>query len=115
MQGINAAAPRSLLMLPLLASALGSAAVGVHAVMASSVDGRGLRVTGAALGLAAFVITATANVPRNNVLAALDPSAPASAAAWASCAAEWTRWNHVRTLAAVASAVALAASLRGSG
>jgi uncharacterized membrane protein len=115
MQGINEAAPRSLLMLPLLASALGSAAVAAHAVTASSVDGRGLRIAGAALGLAAFVITAAANVPRNKALAGLDPSAPASAAVWASCADEWTRWNHARAVAAVASAVALAASLRGSG
>ena len=115
MQAINEAAPRSLLMVPLLGSALGSVVVGVHAVLSGQGDGRALRVTGALLGLAAFAITAAANVPRNAALAALDPAEPEAAARWAAYAAEWTRWNHARAIAAVSSAVALAAALPRSG
>jgi uncharacterized membrane protein len=115
MQGINEAAPRSLLMLPLLASAVGSAVVGVHAAAASDLEARGLRITGAALGLAALVITGVANVPRNNALAALDAGAPESVACWADFQAGWTRWNHARTVASIGSAVALAVSVYRSG
>ena len=115
MQGINEAAPRSLLMLPLLASAVGSAVVGVHAAAASDLEARGLRITGAALGLAALVITGVANVPRNNALAALDAGAPESVAGWADFLAGWTRWNHARTVASIGSAVALAVSVYRSG
>jgi uncharacterized membrane protein len=115
MQGINEAAPRSLLMLPLLASAVGSAVVGVHAAAASDLEARGLRITGAALGLAALVITGVANVPRNNALAALDAGAPESVAGWADFQAGWTRWNHARTVASIGSAVALAVSVYRSG
>jgi uncharacterized membrane protein len=115
MQGINEAAPRSLLMLPLLASALGSAVVGVQAVATPDLDQRGLRITGAALGLAALVITGVANVPRNNALAAVDPSAPSAEASWSDFLTGWTRWNHARTVASIGSAVALAVSVCRSG
>lgn len=115
MQGINEAAPRSLLMLPLLASAVGSAVVGVHAAAASDLEARGLRITGAALGLASLMITGVANVPRNNALAALDAGAPGAAAGWADFLAGWTRWNHARTVASIGSAVALAVSVYRSG
>ncbi|HEY7723591.1 MAG TPA: anthrone oxygenase family protein [Pedococcus sp.] len=115
MQAINEAAPRSLLMVPLLGSALGSAVVGVHAVISGPGEGRSLRVAGALLGLTGFAVTAAANIPRNNALAALDPSAPGAAARWGAYVTEWTRWNHARALAAVSSSVALAASLRGGG
>ena len=115
MQGINEAAPRSLLMLPLLASAVGSAVVGVHAAAASDLEARGLRITGAALGLASLVITGLANVPSNNALAALDAGAPGAAAGWADFLAGWTRWNHARTVASIGSAVALAVSVYRSG
>jgi uncharacterized membrane protein len=44
-----------------------------------------------------------ANVPLNNALAAMGSQAPGSAALWATYLTRWTLWNHVRTLACLAS------------
>jgi uncharacterized membrane protein len=115
MQSINRAAPRSLLLVPLLGSALGSAAIGIHAAVAGGIPDRGLRLAGAALGVAAFAITVGANIPRNNALATLAPDAPTAADAWTAYVTSWTRWNHARTLAAISSAVILAEVLRRNG
>ena len=116
MHRINEDAPRGL-MLPLLLSPLGSIVVGVLAV-----TGRGLGDTvlaghrtlleaGAVLGVAAFLVTAVANIPRNNALAALDPDAAASAGEWTAYQRSWTTWNHVRVVAALAAALLLALAL----
>ena len=62
-----------------------------------------LRLSGAALYLVGtFGVTIVFNVPRNNALARLDPAS--SVSAWRRYVQEWTWWNHVRTLAAVAAA-----------
>ena len=44
------------------------------------------------------------NVPRNDVLAKLQPDAVESASTWTRYVASWTAWNHVRTAAALAAA-----------
>lgn len=111
MQAINLAAPRSLLMVPLLVSAAGSAAVGVHALVAGGAGDRPLRLVAAATGLACFAITAAANVPRNDALAALTPRSPDLLTQWATYLSQWTALNHVRTGAALVSAALLVAQL----
>jgi uncharacterized membrane protein len=56
-----------------------------------------------------FGVTMVFNVPRNNALARLEPAD--SVSAWRRYVQEWTWWNHVRTLAAVAAAALLAFDL----
>jgi len=51
-----------------------------------------------------FVVTAARNVPRNDALARLNPSSPEAVDAWRRYVVEWTRWNHVRTVTALAAA-----------
>ena len=51
-----------------------------------------------------FVVTVVFNVPRNERLARMDGSSSDAAAHWPVYVLEWTRWNHVRTAAALASA-----------
>ncbi len=52
-----------------------------------------------------FLVTLMFNVPRNEALSRIDPAHPDAEAAWRTYAHGWTRWNHVRALAAfVASA-----------
>jgi len=109
MQAINIEAPRSLLMLPLLGSALGAAAVGVVALARPGTPHRALLLAGAAAGVLAFAVTAGYHVPHNDALAAVDPGSPGAVAAWTDYAAGWTGWNHVRTLLALACAAALTA------
>ncbi len=113
MQAINEMAPRSLLMLPMLGSALGSVVVGAQVLLTG--EGGALRLAGAGLGVVALVITAAANVPQNNALDRLDPRSSAAAAQWAGFVTSWTRWNHLRTVSALGSAALLLASLRSPG
>jgi uncharacterized membrane protein len=114
MQSINVQAPRSLLMLPLLGSAAGSAAIAVWVIARSVGQQRAWLLIGAAAGVLAFVITATYHVPHNDALAKADPHAATASATWASYTVGWARWNHVRAAAALASAAALVvANVRG--
>ncbi len=48
-------------------------------------------------------VTMAFNVPRNERLARLAPDSPPAAGYWPKYLREWTRWNHVRTLAAALS------------
>ena len=54
-----------------------------------------------------FVVTMAFNVPLNNALEALNPAGSEAEAFWQRYLVDWTFWNHVRTLAAVAGAAAL--------
>lgn len=54
-----------------------------------------------------FVLTMGRNVPLNDALARVDPESEKGAALWARYLGEWTRWNHVRTLASLVAAVLL--------
>jgi uncharacterized membrane protein len=52
-------------------------------------------------------VTMAFNVPRNNVLARLDPASAKAAAVWGRYLVEWTAWNSVRTVASLAATAAL--------
>ena len=68
-----------------------------------SAAGAAWLLAGALLYLVGTIgVTAFGNVPRNNQLAPLDPAAAGSAEIWSRYVVEWTWWNHVRTLAALA-------------
>lgn len=51
-----------------------------------------------------FGVTVALNVPRNDRLAAMAADSDAAGAYWPTYVREWTFWNHVRTVAALASA-----------
>jgi len=57
--------------------------------------------------LGTFGVTMSFNVPRNNALARQEPASPEAVGFWQGYVAGWTRWNHVRTLAALVGAVLL--------
>ncbi len=104
MQSINVTAPMPPLMLLLFGTALACVALIVVAV----VDGSPWLLAGGVVYLLGDIaVTMTYNVPRNNELAALDPSSAEAAARWPSWTAEWTAGNHVRTVAGFASAALL--------
>ncbi|MDI3404807.1 anthrone oxygenase family protein [Streptomyces cavernicola] len=58
-----------------------------------------------------FGVTVAANIPRNEALAKLDPEAPESVEPWRSYVREWTAWNHVRAVGALAGCAALVLGL----
>jgi uncharacterized membrane protein len=100
MRSINVTAVRPPLMIAMFGTAAVSVAAAVVAPGAST-------LLGAASYLAGVVgVTVAANVPLNDRLAAgqLD---------WSSYRRPWTRWNSVRTAAAVASAAAFTAAVAG--
>ena len=64
------------------------------------------RLSGCALYLVGTIlVTILFNLPRNHALAAIDPASAEGANLWTRYLAEWTAWNHVRTVAALGAAV----------
>jgi uncharacterized membrane protein len=72
-----------------------------------------LLAAGAAYVVGSFGVTAACNVPRNERLARLQPGTAEAQAYWPVYLREWLRWNHVRTAASAAAALAATASLAG--
>jgi uncharacterized membrane protein len=73
-----------------------------------------LLLIGAGLYIAGcFGVTIACNVPRNEHLNALTAESPAAHEYWRIYLREWTRWNHVRTAAALAAAACGLAALVG--
>ncbi|MGH9116679.1 MAG: DUF1772 domain-containing protein [Acidimicrobiales bacterium] len=111
MQSINVAAPSPRFMLPLFGVALLCLALGVVALFRLGESYSIYLLVGSALYLVAIVLTGTYHVPRNNALASIDPVRPEAAAHWRRYFAEWTRWNHVRTVGPMAAAVVFTVAL----
>ena len=59
-------------------------------------------------------LTFVYHVPRNDAMAALDPEDATAASHWTRYARTWTAWNHVRTVAPLASAALFTIALRVS-
>jgi uncharacterized membrane protein len=62
---------------------------------------------GAVYVVACIGVTMAFNVPRNNVLARLEPANPKAEETWRRYLVEWTAWNTVRTIASLAAMAAL--------
>lgn len=106
MQAINRAA----LTKPFLVPFVGAAAVAALLAVLSLAAWDDLRARHRFAGcvvyfVGTFVVTMTANVPRNEALARVDAGSAQAAAQWLTYLSEWTAWNHVRTAAAVAGLV----------
>lgn len=70
-----------------------------------------LLAAGLSYAVGTFGVTAAFNVPRNERLARMGAASPEAAGYWPVYVREWTFWNHVRTVAALASAVCAAVVL----
>ena len=112
MRAINVAA-----ITPLFMGALfGTAAVCLAAMVGVAVDwdssyGVYVLVGGALYLIGVIGVTMAANVPRNNVLAAVDPADRDAERVWSTYLREWTAWNHVRTVAPLIGAGLMMAAL----
>ncbi|MCB9613162.1 MAG: DUF1772 domain-containing protein [Sandaracinus sp.] len=67
---------------------------------------------GAVYVLGHFGTTAAFNVPLNDALDRVDPASSEAARLWADYVVRWTRWNHVRTVACLASTLLFLAAAR---
>ncbi|MEU2388416.1 anthrone oxygenase family protein [Streptomyces sp. NPDC012461] len=112
MRAVNVAAVTTAFMLLFLGSAVLCAVIAVVTVVVWPRAGGAELLVGSALYLSgAFGVTVAANVPRNEALARLDPGTPEAAAYWPGYVREWTRWNHVRTVASAGAALAYVLAL----
>ncbi|MDJ0393165.1 DUF1772 domain-containing protein [Rhodococcus sp. G-MC3] len=95
---------------------LGSAATVTLAAVTSLWSGQDTRIlvtVGAVLFVVGCVaVTIAINVPMNDALAAVDPDSASGAQVWADYMERWTRWNHARTVAAIAATAAMAVASR---
>jgi len=113
MQSINRIIVRSA-FLPLFAlTSLASLGVAVWGVTRWGQSGSALLLAGGLTYLVGhFVFTAAFNVPLNDALDAVDATSPEGARLWSHYLRRWTTWNHVRTVACLASCVLLLAATR---
>jgi uncharacterized membrane protein len=112
MNAINVAIVKSPFMPVFLATTLASAALAVLAVLRWNQPGALVMLAGGVFYvLGMFTVTAACNVPLNDALAAVDPSGPAAAEAWARYLKDWSFWNHLRTVASTAACALFIAAL----
>ena len=65
--------------------------------------------------IGSFGVTMGFNVPLNDALAIVKPNSPEGANLWAKYLTNWTFWNHVRTIAALAAAALLTLTIGTPG
>ncbi|HMF76644.1 MAG TPA: anthrone oxygenase family protein [Bryobacteraceae bacterium] len=112
MQSINVAAITPVFMAALFGTAVACAVLAISALVRWHTPGAPYLLTGSLLYLMGpILVTAVCNVPRNNALAAVDPASADGAVLWAEYVTSWTAWNHVRVVAAIASAASLTMAL----
>ena len=108
MQAINVVVLNPLFLGLFMGTALACAVLFVYAVMHWQAPAALCLAAGSlCYVLGTFGVTMAFNVPRNNALAQLDPSATESAGFWRGYVSNWTMWNHVRTMAGLVAAAFL--------
>ncbi len=102
MQSINIAVMTPSFLGVFLGTAAASIALAVAALLSWEKAGALWLVLGGALYTLGVVgVTAAFNIPRNDALAAAEPSSAEGAALWARYLSSWTAWNHVRAAASL--------------
>ena len=112
MQSINVTAVRPLFMTLLFGTAVLCVVLGIRAITHWDTYRSPLLLAGALLYLVgAIVLTGAHHVPLNDSLAKVDPQSVPAAKEWAHYLSSWTSWNHVRTIAPIASAACFTLAL----
>lgn len=116
MQTMNKTVYTPWFMGPFFGTALLSiGAIVIGGINASEPWGPAFAAAGVLYVAGVFVVTAAGNVPMNKRLDALDSDDPDSAKYWNRYIVVWTRWNHLRVLASVGSALLFVESVRLGG
>lgn len=112
MQSINVAVINPWFLTPYFGMAVLSVLLSIAAVLRWHEPGAAYVVAGGLLYfLGTFLVTMLFNVPRNIALAAVAVTSTEGAALWADYLIAWTKWNHVRTIAALAGAASFTIAL----
>jgi uncharacterized membrane protein len=103
MQSINITAINPLFMLALFGTAVVCLFLMIILLPKWNQPGTVFLLVGSLLYLVGtMLVTMLANVPLNNALAIVKPDSIEGATLWAKYLTDWTFWNHIRTLAALA-------------
>jgi uncharacterized membrane protein len=112
MQAINVVVLNPMFLGVFIGSALISlVAVVLSVITWSSAGAPFLFAAGLLYFFGSFVVTILFNVPRNEHLSRLDAESMEASRYWPVYVREWTRWNHVRTVASIAAAACSAVAL----
>lgn len=112
MQSINITAINPLFMLALFGTAATCLFLAVSSLFKWHQLGTIYLLIGSLLYLVGTVgVTIAFNVPLNDALATVKPDSNDGANLWASYLTNWTIWNHIRTIAALAAAALLTIAL----
>ena len=112
MQSINLAIINPVFALVFFGTALACALVVIISLFCWHDSGAMYLLVGGALYLiGCLLVTFIFNVPRNNALAAVEPTSPDGATIWADYLSNWTAWNHVRTVSSLLALVFLTVAL----
>ena len=112
MQRINVTVINPLFMLVFLGTPVASLYLAIVGVTDLSEPGSAYLLAGSAVHIVgSLLVTMAFNVPRNDALATVDPESAEAASVWSKYIREWTAWNHMRTVAALAAAVLLTIAL----
>ncbi len=112
MQSINITVINSLFMAAFLSTAAACSLLALSTFLKWPQSGVPFVLIGSLLYLVGtFLVTVVFNVPLNDALAAADPSSAQGASLWSRYLADWTFWNHLRTLAALAASGLLTAAV----
>ena len=115
MQSINVVVINPLVMGALFGTALACAVLVVAAFVEWGEAYSVYLLAGGLLYLVgAILLTIVYHVPRNDALADLDPNGADAPSHWDRYVRGWTAWNHLRTIAPLASAALLTVALRVS-
>jgi uncharacterized membrane protein len=106
MQAINVIIINPLFLGTFLGTGIACALMLLVSLLRYELPGRLLAVSGAVVYIVgSFLVTMLFNVPRNDMLARVIPTAPEATTMWNEYVATWTAWNHVRGVAALGAAV----------
>jgi uncharacterized membrane protein len=112
MNSINVTIVRSPFMALFVPTAILCVVIAILAIVNWRGGASGLMLAGAALYVfASFVSTIVFNVPMNDALAKVGGNGPEATQFWAAYLKDWTRWNHVRTVASLLASVAFVRAL----
>ena len=103
MKSINVVIVNPIFLFVFLGTAIFCFMLAIMSVFGWSRPGSGFLLAGALFYLVAIVITAGFNIPMNNALDKLTVSDPQASTFWAKYLSDWTLWNHLRSLATLAS------------
>ena len=105
MQSINVVVLNPIFFTAFFGTAAACLVLAVSTVFTWQRPGAAYLLTGSLLYLVGTIlVTILFNVPRNDALAAVEPTTIEAANLWTNYVSSWTAWNHVRTLAALAAA-----------